>query len=262
MKTKELLLEKFGEDELVRHLTHPTDQYRKLDLEPLKDELLKCDEFSECEGIDFMDFFFLEMDGTTYQAQTIKLGDDTKFVGKVTLYNMFFTPEMFDPNKIHTTVKDGALITPTLYDPMTFLPTKKIVLTWNPEIKQDILNIDTEQEQRQILHNLLDNVLENPEEYELKGDRSVLVRGIFKTKKEGSETPPFFTGKPIDTNGYIGYYMEKNVEGEEMTFTLKQKIIPKELKEKFIQRFTDNGSITTTTEEEIENFIKENSKKD
>jgi hypothetical protein len=47
-----------------------------------------------------------------------------------------------------------------------------------------------------------------------------------------------------------------------MVLTLKQKIIPKELKEKFIQMFTDNGSITTTTEEEIENFIKENSKKD
>jgi hypothetical protein len=47
-----------------------------------------------------------------------------------------------------------------------------------------------------------------------------------------------------------------------MTLTLKQKLIPKELKEKFIQRFTDNGSIATTTEEEIENFIKENSKKD
>jgi hypothetical protein len=261
MKVKELLLEKFGEDELVRHLTHPTDYFTKLNLEPLKDELLKCDEFSECEGIDFMDFPVLEMDGTTYQAQTIKLGDDIKFVGKVILYNMFFTPEMFDPNKIHTTVKDGALITPTLYDPMTFLPKKKIVLEFSPEelLENHYLNGE---DKKQSIRDLLEKVLENPEEYELKGDRGVLVRGIFKTKKEGSETPPFFTGEPVDTNGYIGFYMEKNVEGEEMTLTLKQKLIPKELKEKFIQRFTDNGSIATTTEEEIENFIKENSKKD
>jgi len=258
MKIKELLLEKFGEDEPLRHLTHPTDQYRKLDLEPLKDELLKCDEFSECEGIDFMDFPVLEMDGTTYQAQTIKLGDDIKFVGKVTLYNMFFTPEMFDPNKIHTTVKDGALITPTLYDPMTFLPKKKIVLEFSPEelLENHYLNGE---DKKQSIRDLLEKVLENPEEYELKGDRGVLVRGIFKTKKEGSETPPFFTGEPVNPNHYIGFYMEKNVEGEEITFSLKKKSIPKELKEKFIQRFTDNGSFTTTTEEEIENFIKENS---
>lgn len=52
------------------------------------------------------------------------------------------------------------------------------------------------------------------------------------------------------------------LRGEEITFSLKKKSIPKELKEKFIQRFTDNGSITTTTEEEIENFIKENSTED
>jgi hypothetical protein len=144
---------------------------------------------------------------------------------------------------------------------MTFLPKKKIVLEFSPEelLENHYLNGE---DKKQSIRDLLEKVLENPEEYELKGDRGVLVRGIFKTKKEGSETPPFFTGEPVDTNGYIGFYMEKNVEGEEMTLTLKQKLIPKELKEKFIQRFTDNGSIATTTEEEIENFIKENSKKD
>ena len=60
------------------------------------------------------------------------------------------------------------------------------------------------------------------------------MRGIFKTKKEGSETPPFFTGEPVNPNHYIGFYMEKNVEGEEITFSLKKKSIPKELKENFL----------------------------
>jgi hypothetical protein len=77
---------------------------------------------------------------------------------------------------------------------MTFEPTKKIVLTFSPEMVQDILNIDTEQEQRQILHKLLDDVLDNPEEYRVKGERGILVRGVFKTKNEDQKEPPYLIG--------------------------------------------------------------------
>jgi len=44
-----------------------------------------------------------------------------------------------------------------------------------------------------------------------------------------------------------------------MNLIMKQKVIPKHLKDEFIKRFTDNGGIATATTEEIENFIKENS---
>jgi hypothetical protein len=62
MKLEELLLEKFGDD------AYYYVQFRKLELEPLKEELLKCDEFSEFEGIEFMELPTEEIEGTTYLA--------------------------------------------------------------------------------------------------------------------------------------------------------------------------------------------------
>ena len=256
MKLKELLTNTFGEKSIV---DYPNDQFRKLELESLKEELLKCDEFSECEGIEFMEFPVQLIEGKSYSAQTMKLGDNTKFDGKVFLYNLSFTPEMFDPNSLHTPVKNGAAITPTLYDPTTFLPTKKIVLTWSPEMAQDLLvPNNNEVTLKNDIRKLLDDVLENPEEYQIKGERGILVRGVFKTKNVDRKKPPYLTGSLIDPDGYMAFYLEKYTLGGEMNLIMKQKVIPKELKEEFIKRFTNNGSITTATTEEIENFIKEN----
>jgi hypothetical protein len=253
MKLKELLTNTFGEN-----VSYPNDQFRKLELEPLKEELLKCDEFSECEGIEFMDIPVQEIEGKTYSAQTMKLGDNTKFDGKVFLYNLSFTPEMFDPNSLHTPVKNGALITPVLYDPMTFEPTKKIVLTWSPEMAQDVSGANDELTLRNDIHKLLDDVLDNPEEYKVKGERGIMVRGVFKTKSVDRKEPPYLTGTPMEPDSYMAFYLEKYVLGGEMNLIMKQKVIPKHLKDEFIKRFTDNGGIATATTEEIENFIKEN----
>jgi hypothetical protein len=250
MKLKELLTNTFGEN-----VSYPNDQFLKKDLEPLKEELLKCDEFSECEGIEFMDIPVQEIEGKTYFAQTINLGGNTKFKGKVYLYNLSFTPEMFDPNSLHTPVKNGALITPVLYNPMTFEPTKKIVLTWSPEMAQDMIGVNKELTFKNDIHKLLDDVLDNPEEYKVKGERGIMVRGVFKTKSVDRKEPPYLTGTPMEPDGYIAFYLEKYVLGGEMNLIMKQKVIPKHLKDEFIKRFTDNGGIATATTEEIENFI-------
>jgi hypothetical protein len=254
MKLKELLTNTFGEN-----VSYPNDQLGKLKLEPLKEELLKCDEFSECEGIEFMEFPVQLIEGKSYSAQTMKLGDNTKFDGKVFLYNLSFTPEMFDPNSLHTPVKNGALITPALYNPITFEPTKKIVLTFSPEMVQDVSGANDELTLRNDIHKLLDDVLDNPEEYKVKGERGVLVRGVFKTKNEDQKEPPYLTGTPMEPNSYMAYYMEKTLDQtpNQLSLTLKSKPIPKHLKDEFIKRFTDNGGIATATTEEIENFIKE-----
>ena len=205
MKLKELLTNTFGEKSIT---DYPNDQFRKLELESLKEELLKCDEFSECEGIEFMEFPVQLIEGKSYTAQTMKLGDNTKFDGKVFLYNLSFTPEMFDPNSLHTPVKDGALITPTLYDTKTFLPTKKIVLTWSPEMAQDLLvPNNNEVTLKNDIRKLLDDVLENPEEYRVKGERGILVRGVFKTKNVDRKEPPYLTGSLIDPDGYMAFYL-------------------------------------------------------
>jgi hypothetical protein len=254
MKLKELLTNTFGEN-----VSYPNDQFRKLELEPLKEELLKCDEFSECEGIEFMEFPVQLIEGKSYSAQTMKLGDNTKFDGKVFLYNLSFTPEMFDPNSLHTPAKNGALITPALYNPITFEPTKKIVLTFSPEMVQDVSGANDELTLRNDIHKLLDDVLDNPEEYKVKGERGIMVRGVFKTKNVDRKQPPYLTGTPMEPNSYMAYYMEKTLDQtpNQLSLTLKSKPIPKHLKDEFIKRFTDNGGIATATTEEIENFIKE-----
>jgi hypothetical protein len=255
MKLKELLKNVFGED-----VSYPNDQFRKLELGSLKEELLKCDEFSWCEGIEFMEYPVQLIDGTTYTAQTMKLGELTKFVGTPYIYNISFTPEMYDPFKLLTPVKNGAAISPTIYDPTDFTPKKQILLTWSPELPQDMSGTDQELTFRNNIHKLLDDVLDNPEEYRIKGERGIMVRGVFKTKELGTEKPPFFVGTELNPDHSIIFYIEKSVKDGETITTMKQKQIPNSLKEEFIKRFTDGGNIAIATTEEIDEFIKENKK--
>jgi hypothetical protein len=252
MKLKELLTERFADN-----LAYPTDQYLKKDLEPLKEELLKCEEFMFCEGIEFMDYPTQIIEDATHTSQTFKLYDDTKFKGKVYLYNLSLTPEMYDPNLLLKPVKNGAAIGPTIYDPMDFTPRKHILLTWNPEMAQDISGINKELTFKNDIHKLLDDVLENPEEYKVKGERGVLLRGVCETVGRG-ESPSFLVGESKEHDSYMAFYLEPNGEDKDKTLTLKTKLIPKKLKNKFIEKFTKNREITTATTEEIESFIKEN----
>jgi hypothetical protein len=252
MKLKELLTERFDDN-----LAYPTDQYLKKDLEPLKEELLKCEEFMFCDDIIFMDLPIQIIEDTTYTSQTFKLYDDTKFKGKVYLYNLSFTPEVYDPNLLLNPVKNGAAIGPTIYDPIEFTPRKHILLTWNPEMAQDIIGVNKELTFKNDIHKLLDDVLENPEEYKVKGEKKILLRGVCETVGRG-ESPSFLVGESKEHDSYMGFYLEPNGEDKDKTLTLKTKLIPKKLKNKFIEKFTKNSEITTVTTEEIENFIKEN----
>jgi hypothetical protein len=254
MKLKELLTNTFGEN-----VSYPNDQFLKKDLEPLKEELLKCEEFMFCDDIVFMDLPIQIIEEATHASQTFKLYDDTKFKGKVYLYNLSLTPEVYDPNLLLNPVKDGAAIGPTIYDPIEFTPRKHILLTWNPEMAQDISGINKELTFKNDIHKLLDDVLENPEEYKVKGERKILLRGVCETVGRG-ESPSFLVGESKEHDSYMGFYLEPNGEDKDKTLTLKLKLIPKKLKNKFIEKFTKNREITTATTEEIENFIKENSK--
>lgn len=254
MKLKELL------QRFEQSITFTNDQLRRLELEPIKEEILNCEEFSECQNLDFIDYPTVEVDGTVCTVQTIKYSDSMRFLGDVFIYNISFTPEMYDPNRILTPVKDGAAVGPTIYDPMDFTPKRHILLTWNPEMAQDLLGANTEHEQRQLIHNLLDNVLDNPEEYKVKGERGILIRGIFRVRKLEDNNPPFLVGNTMEQGGYMAFYMEETLDQttNELNLTLKSKPIPRHLKDEFIRRFTNNGGIAQATKEQIENFINEN----
>jgi hypothetical protein len=190
MKLKEFLEVALIGEENESNLGFEENVIYGKDLLKYKQLINECDEFVKCESLDILTMQLVKgKNGEIYTPYTIKLSDLMEFKGRCYLLSLGLSPKMYNPNQLLKPVKNGAAIGPTIYDPLTFEPRKHILLTCSPEVVQDILNIDTEQEQRQILHNLLDDVLDNPEEYKTKGFREVLVRGLFEVidKNDGSE---------------------------------------------------------------------------
>ena len=230
-------------------------------LEEVKDELLKFDVFSECDDLEIVHFpTFKVGDDKVLTVQTYKYKEGMKFKGKGYLYSISLTPELYDPSKMLEPVKNGAAISPTIYNPKTFEPTKHILLTWSPEMAQDLSVTKDETTLRNDIHKLLDDVLDNPEEYRMKGTRHIMIRGVFEiVEDERKFEPNYLVGKSSQPEGYLVFYMVKE-EGEdnEVNMALKQKLIPSNLKDKFIERFNYGGTIGEMSEEEINQFLKEN----
>lgn len=105
--------------------------------------------------------------------KTHKMSDveEPSYEGKVGyVYTIMFTPKMYDPMEIYKPVKDGCVFAPTTYNPETFEPTQSITLTWSPDLPQD-----TDAPARMI-REMLEKVLNNPEEYRPIGYTGCLIR--------------------------------------------------------------------------------------
>ena len=116
-------------------------------------------------------------------AQTHKLLDtDILYEGKIAyVYQILFTPKMYNPKTIHQPVKDGCTFGPLLYNPETFEPSRSITITFSPTFPQDIdSKEDQEQVMKQFLHDKLDKVLTNPEEYMPEAFRGCMLRFAVK----------------------------------------------------------------------------------
>lgn len=112
----------------------------------------------------------------TIVARTIKLGDEepSEYEGKTAyVYQIIFTPKMYDPKTIHDAVKDGCTITPMFYNPLTFTPYKKVIIEYSPEYTEEIL---TAADMKQHLRDKLEQILANPNDYTPEGMRGVMVR--------------------------------------------------------------------------------------
>ena len=226
-----------------------------VDLEKIKDELLKTDAFSECDDLEIVHYPIFKLgEDKVLTTQTHRYGEDIKYRGKCYLYSISLTPEMYEPAKVLIPVKDGASISPILYDPSTFEPLKKIVLTFSPEGQMD------DETKKQEIRDLLNKVLDNPEEYRTKGTRGILIRGVFEQiNYDRKFEPDYLVGTIQESETYIGYYMvkEKGSNDKESLY-IKSKQIPKKLKESFIEKFTEEGKLKETTEEELNQFLEEN----
>jgi hypothetical protein len=270
MKLKELLTEIFGETPKIDNQSFPPfgfdglSLYGRDGLEPYKERILQCEEFSDCTELNFMNLpMLLSDDDLPIKAESIKLVEGQKFKGVCYLLSLALTPEVFDPETLHIPVKDGACITPTVYNPETFKPFKKIVLEYSPERAMDGL-VTGEDDVKSELRDLLDKVLDNPYDYQVKGDRGVIVRGVFERNEIVKEvTPPrYLTGvksfvKEEEMPG-LAYYLEANEKNEgEVEMKIKNVLIPPHLKQLFKETLGDKN--LQLTKEDIDKFLEENS---
>jgi hypothetical protein len=264
MKLQELLLDIFSSGEyrttVVPSIGYVNETIYGEHLEIIKDRLLQTEEFSECEELIILKYPTVELDGKVKLAETRKLGENQKFKGKCYLLSLALTPEMFDPKKIHTTVLDGACITPTLYNPTTFEPKKKIVLEFSPESLQDDIN-STEEVKRKQLHETLDKILDNPELYRVKGEKGVIVRGFFEevvtpTSTYKTDLVGIETEKIKHLMVYFFETDEKNSKEGQVSLKLSSMPIPRELEDKFKEEIGFDPNVIKR--EDIEEFLKRN----
>lgn len=235
-----------------------------VELEKFKKIIKECDEFAKCDSLDILTMPIVKGENDKiYTTETIKLSDLMEFKGRCYLLSLSLTPEMYDPNQLIKPVKNGAAIGPDMYDPMTFEPRKHILLTWSPEMAQDMVGMDNESTLRNDIHKLLDDVLDNPNEYKTKGTRHVLVRGLFEEidKNDGSEVVKKHYDIDLTSDsktvGYLAYYLEPTMEKPgEISMNLKHKVIPSHLKDKFIEELgTDVAKLNA---EVIDKFLDDN----
>ncbi|MCK9273397.1 hypothetical protein M0P65_07715 [Candidatus Gracilibacteria bacterium] len=144
--------------------------------------LKQCDEFKNVK--DFQQMFnpiMVDQSNIIVSADTMKLSDDTPFEFNdiLYLYSISLMPEMYDQKTWYEPVKDSIGISPTSYNPIDLSPTKRITIEFSPERKQDIHDIGDERAKKEIREKL-EKVLENPKEYQVKGVRGILIRGIWK----------------------------------------------------------------------------------
>jgi hypothetical protein len=142
-------------------------------------ELIKHFEFDKIIWMDLPSG--LTEDGKTpISAKSLKISDSDNptYKHKVGyVYTITFTPKMYEPGEIHQPVKGGCVFAPILYNPQTFEPKQSITLTWSPEFPQDLdAPARTYEDEKQMIRDMLEKVLDNPEEYRPVGYIGCLLR--------------------------------------------------------------------------------------
>jgi hypothetical protein len=146
----------------------------------LAEQLIK-DHFKVSEVLWMKSPTGLTKDGKkTIVAKTHRLADSDyeTYEGKTAhVYLILFSPKMYDPSTwVKEPVKDGCTFSPLWFDPLTFTPSRRIILSFNPEV---VIDEDrTLEDIRLDLHLQLDKILDNPEDYMPEGYRVCMIRMV------------------------------------------------------------------------------------
>jgi hypothetical protein len=283
MKLKELIIEILSSGELKNNkgfVTNPSGIGDNViygeELEPYTERIKECEEFEGCEELVIIKYpVTLDGNSKSITSRNYKVLEGQKFKGKCYLLSLSLTPEMYDPKKMMEPVKDGAVLTPTIYNPVNFEPKKRIVMEFNPEMLQDqhIYGIgspsmieDAEKEVltnlRKKLHDTLDKILDNPTSYQQETEKSVMVRGMFEVIENTKETETNLLFQ-IETEKEVAckvWFFETDEENLKKTgkhsLKLSYEVIPTELKDKFTEELGHRS--INVTREEINEFLEKN----
>lgn len=123
----------------------------------------------------------LTEDGKTpFVVKSLKISDSDNptYKHKVGyMYTILFTPKMYEPGEMYKPVKDGCVFGPIVYNPETFEPKQSITISWSPEFPQDLdAPVRTLEDDKQMIRNMLEKVLDTPEEYRPKEHIGCLIR--------------------------------------------------------------------------------------
>ena len=130
---------------------------------------------------------------TDSQGEEVTVIAKTKLVGDTPtddwrdrtcyFYQIVYSPVIYDPKDITIPVKDGMVISPLLYKPATFEPSRKITIEWKPEDLFHNKGIQpiTWEDEKAYIREKLEALLASPDEYKPKGRRGLMIR--FATDK-------------------------------------------------------------------------------
>ena len=220
------------------------------DLRRYKDEIMGCDEFSECTELEILDYPMYECDGVIKYCDTYPHKEGNKYYGKVRLYSICMTPEIYDPTEIYKIVKDGAAVTPSLYDFDRGCVTKKIMLEVNMDSKEGDL-VNGENLLRQELHEKLDKVLDNPKDYTISGKRYINLRGVLEMRKSCDVGDKSYLSQDMKDFDYfpVLYYDGGNIRARH---------VPNKLREKIFEKFGNINDTISISKDDIDKFLIEN----
>jgi len=159
----------------IESITQLTEEQRV----QVETELIKHFEFDKIVWMDLPSG--LTEDGKkAISAKSIKISDSDNPIYKHKVgyvYTISFTPKMYEPGEMYKPVLDGCVFAPITYNPETFEPKLSITLTWSPDFPQDLdAPIRTYEDDKQMIRDMLEKVLGNPEEYRPKGHIGCLIR--------------------------------------------------------------------------------------
>jgi len=170
------------------------------DLLSIEKELKKTDEFKNCElkiinnpilkteSLDSSKKNLLieklnEYNTKILDCESVLCTDkEYKFENKVYLLSIATTPEFYNSQMSNEPVKDRASVTPPIFNFLDFTSYR----IFNIEIDEH----DLKKNKKQIIKDskkLIEKVINNLDEYSLKGERKIMIRGVFEKIKFNGE---------------------------------------------------------------------------